>query len=212
MLSGGKTASAGIATGRVFILNHEDDIDKILENSILVAKTMSPNYAKVMGKIKGIITDIGSITSHLASVAREFGIPAIVDTQNATSLLSAGEIITISANTATVYKGIVEGLIKNIKPAKKLIFESPVHRRMRSILDRISPLNLTDTGHPSFSPEGCRTFHDIIRFTHEYQPHKPPCRKRYCRVWRNTGRRELCDTFKGLSESQRKIRIPFCDH
>ena len=168
LLSGGKTASAGIATGRVFILNHEDDIDKILENSILVAKTMSPNYAKVMGKIKGIITDIGSITSHLASVAREFGIPAIVDTQNATSLLSAGEIITISANTATVYKGIVEGLIKNIKPAKKLIFESPVHRRMRSILDRISPLNLTDTGHPSFSPEGCSTFHDIIRFTHEY--------------------------------------------
>ena len=38
---------------------------------------------------------------------------------------------------------------------------------MRAVLDRISPLNLTDPKHPSFSPEGCRTIHDIIRFAHE---------------------------------------------
>lgn len=168
LLSKGKTASAGIATGEVFVLKHESDLDKILENSILVVKTMSPDYAKVMGKIKGIISDIGSITSHLSSVAREFGVPAIVDTQNATSLLSKSEIITMSANTTTVYKGIVKELLKDIRPSKKLIFESPVHRKMRLILDQISPLNLTDTGHPSFSPEGCRTFHDIVRFTHEF--------------------------------------------
>ena len=168
LLSNGKTASAGIATGKVFMLKHESELDKIPENSILVVKTMSPNYAKVMGRIKGIISDIGSVTSHLSSVAREFGIPAIVDAQNATSLLSDSEIVTMSANTATVYKGVVEALLKDIRPSRKLIFESPVHRKMRLILDRISPLNLTDTGHPSFSPEGCKTFHDIIRFTHEF--------------------------------------------
>ncbi|MEW6740511.1 MAG: PEP/pyruvate-binding domain-containing protein [Nitrospirota bacterium] len=168
LFSNGKTASAGIATGKVFILKHESELDKIPENSILVVRTMSPNHAKVMGKIKGIISDIGSITSHLSSVAREFGIPAIVDAQDATSLLSDSEVVTMSANTTTVYKGVVEALLKDIRPSRKLIFESPVHRKMRLILDRISPLNLTDAGHPSFSPEGCKTFHDIIRFTHEY--------------------------------------------
>ncbi len=168
LLSGGKTASAGITAGTVFIVENEDQIDNIPENSILVAKTMSPHYAKVMGRIKGIITDIGSIASHLSSVSREFGVPAIADAGNATSLLPHGEIITMSANTSTVYKGIVEALLKDITPSKKPILESPVHRRMRSILDRIAVLNLIDTGHPSFSPEGCKTFHDIIRFTHEY--------------------------------------------
>lgn len=168
LLSKGTTASAGIATGKVFILKRESELDKIPENSILVVRTMSPNHAKVMGKIKGIISDIGSIASHLSSVAREFGIPAIVDAQDATLLLPDSEIITMSANTTTVYKGVVEALLKDIKPSKKLIFESPVHLKMRLVLDRISPLNLTDAGHPSFSPEGCKTFHDIIRFTHEY--------------------------------------------
>jgi len=168
LLSGGKTASAGIAAGRVFIIDHGSEPDLIPEGAILVTKTMSPDYAKEFGRIKGLVTDIGSVTSHLASIAREFGIPAIVDTGNATSLLSNGDIITMSADTKTVYRGIVEDLVKGIKPSKKLILGSPVHHKLREILDRISPLNLTDTGHPSFSAEGCKTFHDIIRFTHEY--------------------------------------------
>jgi pyruvate,water dikinase len=45
--------------------------------------------------------------------------------------------------------------------------ESPVHRRLRNILDSISPLNLTDPAQPTFTPEGCQTLHDIIRFIHE---------------------------------------------
>lgn len=167
LLSKGKTASPGIAAGRVFILQQTGDIDLISKNDILVAKTASPDYAKFIGKIKGIITDTGSVACHLSSVVREFGIPAIVDAKDATSLLSHGDIVTMSADTVTVYKGLVDLLIQDIKPRKKLIFESPVHRRMRRILDHISPLNLIDSKDDAFSPEGCKTLHDIIRFTHE---------------------------------------------
>jgi len=168
LLKGGKTASSGISTGSVFVLRHEDDLNQIPENAIVVAKTASPDYARVMGKIKGIITDIGSVTSHMSSVAREFGIPTIVDTKNATVTLQNGEVVTMFADNTTVYKGIVDALVKNIKPVKRVMFESPIHKRMRSILDRISPLNLTDPDNPSFAPEGCKTIHDIIRFTHEH--------------------------------------------
>ena len=166
LLSGGKAASTGTATGVVFIAGTEN-LGGIPEDAILVAKTASPDYAGLMGKVRGIITDIGSVASHLASVTREFGVPAIVDAGNATSSLKAGETITMVADTATVYKGIVPELAANTRPVKKYIFESPVHRRMRTILDRISPLNLTDPKDSSFSPEGCRTIHDIIRFSHE---------------------------------------------
>lgn len=168
LLKGGKTASSGISTGSVFVLRHEDDLNRIPENAIVVAKTASPDYARVMGKIKGIITDIGSITSHMSSVAREFGIPTIVDTKNATLSLQNSEVVTMFADNTTVYKGIVDALVKNIKPVKRVMFESPIHKRMRSILDRISPLNLTAPDNPSFAPEGCKTIHDIIRFTHEH--------------------------------------------
>lgn len=167
LISNGETASPGIATGKVFILRQMEDIDSIGQDVILVAKTASPDYSKVIGKIRGIITDIGSVASHLSSVAREFGIPAIVDTRDATSRLVHGEMITMSADTVTVYKGLIDVLMKDIRPVKKLIFESPVHRKTRVILDRISPLTLIDPADAAFSPEGCKTLHDIIRFTHE---------------------------------------------
>jgi pyruvate,water dikinase len=167
LLSQGKTASGGIATGSVHILGKAGDLLNLPADAILVAKIASPDYAKVIGRIKGIITDIGSVTSHMSSVAREFGIPSIVDTGNATTSLAQGEIVTMSADTVTVYKGIVPELLNEIKPAKKVIFDSPLHRRMRGILDHVSVLNLTDTKAPSFSPEGCKTYHDIVRFTHE---------------------------------------------
>ena len=132
-----------------------------------MARVASPDYAALMGKIRGIITDVGSVASHLASVAREFGVPAIFDAGRATTILKDGDAITMMADTTTVYQGIVPELAESAKPMKSFIFESPVHRRMKAVLDKISPLNLTDPKHPSFSPEGCRTLHDIIRFAHE---------------------------------------------
>jgi pyruvate,water dikinase len=166
LLSEGKAASIGTAAGRVFIVG-VDNQRRIPDDAILVTRVASPDYAALMGKIRGIITDVGSVASHLASVAREFGVPAIFDAGRATTILKDGDAITMMADTTTVYQGIVPELAENAKPMKKFIFESPVHRRMKTVLDKISPLNLTDPKHPSFSPEGCKTLHDIIRFAHE---------------------------------------------
>ena len=90
LLSQGQTASPGVAVGTVCPAAGLDPAH-LPENPILVARTASPDYAGLMGRIKGLITDIGSVTSHLASVAREFGVPTIVDTGNATAVLSAGQ-------------------------------------------------------------------------------------------------------------------------
>ncbi len=166
LIKDGKSASPGIAAGTVHIAKGDDPVN-VPADSILVAKTASPNYAKILGTVKGLITDIGSPSSHLSSVAREFGVPAIVDAKNATSVLKDGDVVTMSASNGTVYKGIVEPLIKKMRPPQKSIIGSPVHQRLRRILDRISPLNLIDTKSPEFTQEGCKTFHDIIRFTHE---------------------------------------------
>jgi pyruvate,water dikinase len=46
---------------------------------VLVAQTAAPRYAEIMGRLSGLITEVGSATCHLASVAREFGVPMAVN-------------------------------------------------------------------------------------------------------------------------------------
>jgi pyruvate,water dikinase len=166
LLVGGKTASPGVATGVVWQGDRGDNRTPP-ENAILVARTASPDYASLIGRIQGLITDVGSITSHLASVAREFGIPALLDAGNATQLLVEGQEITLVADAAAVYQGMLAELAESVRPSRKHIFNSPMHGRLKAVLDKLSPLNLTDPQAPDFAPAGCRTLHDVIRFAHE---------------------------------------------
>lgn len=171
LIEKGKCAAAGIATGKVLLLQSGDTAEiarQLGEDTILVARTASTMITPWVGKVKGIITDIGSAASHLASVAREFGVPALFDTQIATKTLVSGETITLWASNSRVYKGNVQELTARIRSTKRPIFASPAHLRMQRLLDLISPLHLTDSSSPEFSQDKCRTIHDIIRYCHEY--------------------------------------------
>ncbi|MBF0467561.1 MAG: pyruvate, phosphate dikinase [Desulfamplus sp.] len=167
LISAGKSASSGVAIGNVFMAGPDISLSGITPDSILVARTASPGYAEAIGKLKGIITDMGSTTSHLASVAREFGVPMLADTKNATSVLAHHKTITLYSDISRVWQGSVQALENHPKPLSRPMFESPVYQKTRRILDHISPLHLTDPKASSFTPEGCKSIHDIIRFTHE---------------------------------------------
>jgi pyruvate,water dikinase len=166
LLTGGKTASPGVAAGVVWRAGRGDKRTPP-ENAILVARTASPDYASLMNRIQGLITDVGSVTSHLASVAREFGVPALLDVEGATQTPTDGQEITLVADTGTVYQGIVAELAESARPVRQHVINSPMHGRLRAVLDQLSPLNLTDPHAPDFAPAGCRTLHDVIRFAHE---------------------------------------------
>ncbi len=71
------------------------------------------------------------------------------------------------ANNTMVYRGIVPELAAQARPPRKPMFDSPVHQRLRTILDHLAPLNLTDPKAPHFTPSGCQTVHDVIRYAHE---------------------------------------------
>jgi pyruvate,water dikinase len=164
---GGETASPGVAVGTVFVIREGAPLIDIPENSIVIVKTASPNYVKYAGMIRGIVTEIGSTASHLGSVLREFGIPAIFGMRDAMTRLGDGLLITLDATHAAVYDGVVKNLLEQERPQKRKYIASAIHQRTRGILDAISPLNLTDPNSPSFTPETCRTVHDVIRYTHE---------------------------------------------
>jgi pyruvate,water dikinase len=169
LLAGGIRASGGIATGIVHNVEKEGSLDGIAEGSVLVARNALPDYVTVLGKAAALVTDTGSVAGHLATIARELGIPALVNTGSATEVLATGRIVTVDADSRTVYEGRAHVPELSRKPAAGAsgLPESPVAKRLAEALELISPLNLVDPKADDFAPEGCRTFHDILRFSHE---------------------------------------------
>ncbi len=166
LLSGGVTASAGTACGPAFVLTSDHNFSRVPEGAILVAAQTSPMYVPLMSKIRGIITDVGSVAGHMAAVAREFGLPTLVGVEKATAAIPHGEEITLDASRRVVYAGKVARLIRS-KPRVNMMKNSPLFRLMQETLKKIVPLNLIDPKLEVFRPEGCLTLHDVVRFVHE---------------------------------------------
>ncbi len=103
VLTKGMGASPGIIKGRVCIVLSEAEISKIRKGDILVTIMTNPLFLPAMVKANGIITDVGGILCHAAIVAREFALPCIVGTENATKILKDNTIIKMDGKTGYVY-------------------------------------------------------------------------------------------------------------
>ncbi len=162
----GDVAQQGIASGKVFIARNDSCLNDFPNGAILVVHHSSPSYAAILPRAGGLITDVGSPLGHLATIAREYRVPALLNTENATKILSEGQIITMDAEQKTVYAGILHEL--HLYQAKsESIDETYEYRLLRRILRQVEPLNLFDPADSNFNPAGCETFHDITRFVHE---------------------------------------------
>ena len=171
LLNSGSCASPGVGSGEVFLLNRFKDLVNFPTGGILVIKKTSPELTRILHKASGLIADIGNTTGHLAIIARELGIPVIVNAIDATKLLSNGMTITIDASENKVYEGFVKDLVENYTPisaTQNIFIKSPMHRIWQNISKLVIPLNLTDPGASEFIPENCKTLHDVTRFAHEF--------------------------------------------
>lgn len=163
----GVVVQRGVATGKAFVVEKTEDLANFPDGAILVASRTSPRLARVVRKVHGILTDVGSPTGHMATIAREFRVPTVVNTEIATSVLKTGDEITLDATQNIVYAGTVRELSYYEFTEEDVFEESYEYRLLRRILRRTSPLNLLDPHDQNFTPSGCRTIHDIIRFIHE---------------------------------------------
>jgi phosphohistidine swiveling domain-containing protein len=80
----GYAASPGVVEGVARVLRDVNEIGQIREGEILVCPVTAPSWGPVFGKIKAAVSDIGGTMSHAAIVAREYGMPAVVGTGQAT--------------------------------------------------------------------------------------------------------------------------------
>lgn len=168
ILERGVTACPGVASGPAFLVNTTVDVLRFPAGAVLVAQHSLPQWAAVLSRAVAVITDRGGIAGHLATVSREFNIPALFNTLEATSKIENGTTITVDADGRKVYAGKVESLLKEAPVERvSLMKGSPVYNTLEKVLEHIAPLNLTNPDGINFRPKGCRTYHDITRFCHE---------------------------------------------
>ncbi|MFH1146348.1 MAG: PEP/pyruvate-binding domain-containing protein [Pseudomonadota bacterium] len=166
-LAGGVTGSPGVACGPAFLVETMVDILQFPRGAVLVAKNPLPQWAAVLNMAAAVLTDHGGATGHLAAVAREFKVPALLGAANATSAIRNSDLITVDADRHKVYFGESESILAGASGKDSIMKGSPVYTTLANVLKYIAPLNLTDPDAPNFSPDACRTIHDITRFAHE---------------------------------------------
>jgi pyruvate,water dikinase len=99
----GVPASPGNVTGTAKIIGSvTEGVEKLKPGDIMITKLTMPDWASLFSIISGLVTDTGGTLCHSAIVAREYGIPAVVGTGTATSMINDGQKIKIDGSKGTI--------------------------------------------------------------------------------------------------------------
>ncbi len=98
----GYAASSGIVEGVARVVRSVNEIGDVQPGEVLVCSVTAPSWGPVFPKIAAAVSDIGGMMSHAAIVAREYGLPAVVGTGNATSQIKTGDRVRVDGSAGTV--------------------------------------------------------------------------------------------------------------
>jgi rifampicin phosphotransferase len=98
----GQPASPGRATGPVRIVHGPGGFDCFQPGEVLVAGATTPAWTPLFARAAAVVTDGGTLAAHASLVAREYGIPAVVGTGDATGRLHDGQVVTVDGSAGTV--------------------------------------------------------------------------------------------------------------
>jgi rifampicin phosphotransferase len=98
----GQPASPGRATGPVRIVHGPADFERFQTGEVLVARATAPAWTPLFARAVAVVTDGGTLAAHASLVAREYGIPAVVATGDATARLRDGQVVTVDGGAGTV--------------------------------------------------------------------------------------------------------------
>lgn len=98
----GLGASAGVVEGPARVVTSVEESDQVQEGDILVCRMTNPAWVVLFTKVSGLVTDAGGTVSHPAVISREFGIPAVVGTSDATVKIKTGDRIRVNGASGVV--------------------------------------------------------------------------------------------------------------
>lgn len=101
----GMGVSSGKATGNARVLKDLKDYSELKEGDILVTLSIDPGWIHILSMVSGLVLEVGGLLSHASIIARELGIPSVVNIDKATQRISTGQKISINGK-----EGLVEFL------------------------------------------------------------------------------------------------------
>ena len=107
----GVAVGGAVAAGPVKVLTSIEEADRFDDGDVLVTEMTDPDWGPLLAKASAVVTDRGGRTAHAAIISRELGIPAVVGTDDATSVLRDEAVVTVSCaegDEGRVYDGRLE--------------------------------------------------------------------------------------------------------
>lgn len=167
ILRGGASARPGAACGPAHLVLEPGDLADFPDGGVLVARHSSPGLAAVLSRAAAVVTEVGGVAGHLAALAREFGVPALVGARGALKAIGHDQLVTVDASAGVIYAGRVDRLLDLAGAASVCRPLTRPRPAWYAAADLVTRLTLTDPKSSEFRPQGCRTLHDLIRFMHE---------------------------------------------
>ncbi|WP_319587345.1 PEP/pyruvate-binding domain-containing protein [uncultured Desulfobulbus sp.] len=168
LIDSSEIASQGVGNGPVFYVRAMEDLANFPPGGVLISRHSSPEYVLIMRTCGAIIVEAGSVSGHMAALAREFNVPTIITSQPVMDRIPPGMEVTVDAYTGRVYEGTVSELLAAVKKDEAHMKGTPVYEQLQRIARYVIPLNLVNPDAPEFTPAGCATLHDLARYCHEF--------------------------------------------
>jgi pyruvate,water dikinase len=98
-------ASPGVVTGRARVIYDVRELPQVQQGEVLVTRQTDPAWSTVFSRISGLVLETGGVLAHGASLCREFNLPCVTALENATELISDGDLLTVDGNRGRVVVG-----------------------------------------------------------------------------------------------------------
>jgi pyruvate,water dikinase len=112
----GQPAGLGWATGRACVVNCECELIRVAPGDVLVTRMAGPALSQILQRVAGVVAELGGSTSHLASLARERGIPMVLGAFDATHRIPDGSLVAVDGVAGVVrWQAQCEGRVSSVE-------------------------------------------------------------------------------------------------
>jgi pyruvate,water dikinase len=98
----GHPGGVGWGTGRACVINCECELARVGPGDVLVTTVAGPALAEILPRVAGVVAELGGSTSHLASLARERGVPMVLGVLDATQRIPEGSMVAVDGVAGVV--------------------------------------------------------------------------------------------------------------
>jgi pyruvate,water dikinase len=161
LLEGGQPVWVGRAVGEAWKVESPDELDRVPKGSLLLLPQPVADGVRVLPRVCGVIVEHGSVTSHMASVLREFRVPSLFGLTGVMSQLETGRLVSLDVSERKVFDGVIWPELRG--QAAFLLGGGRASGLPETLAERLTTLS----GGILMATWTCRSLHDVVRFSHE---------------------------------------------